>query len=228
VKCPICRFEAASDSPFCSQCGTRIAVPEDGALFATRSMTAPSNLHQPGRLVGGRYKLLNIIGQGGMGVVFKAEDTKLRRTVALKFLPEEIGRDPEAKKRFLREAQAAAILDHPNICPVYEVDESEGEMFLTMAFIEGRSLKERIAESPLPLIEVLNVAAHVAEGLKAAHEKGVVHRDIKPANIMLNREGQVRITDFGLASVEGGAGAPPSWTSPRGWGWVSRRGRRLK
>jgi TolB-like protein/predicted Ser/Thr protein kinase/Flp pilus assembly protein TadD len=168
-------------------------------------MTAPSNLHQPGRLVGNRYKLLNIVGQGGMGVVFKAEDTKLRRTVALKFLPEEIGRDPEAKKRFLREAQAAAILDHPNICPVYEVDESEGEMFLTMAFIEGRSLKERIAEGPLPLIEVLNVAVQVAEGLKAAQEKGVVHRDIKPANIMLNREGQVRITDFGLASVEGGA-----------------------
>ena len=168
-------------------------------------MTAPSNLHQPGRLVGSRYKLLNIVGQGGMGVVFKAEDTKLRRTVALKFLPEMIAADPEAKKRFLREAQAAAILDHPNICPVYEVDESEGEMFLTMAFIEGRSLKERIAEGPLPLIEVLNVAVQVAEGLKAAQEKGVVHRDIKPANIMLNREGQVRITDFGLASVEGGA-----------------------
>jgi TolB-like protein/Tfp pilus assembly protein PilF/tRNA A-37 threonylcarbamoyl transferase component Bud32 len=205
MKCPKCQSEAASDSPFCSQCGTRIERVEDGALFATRSITAPSNLHQPGRLVGGRYKLLSVAGHGGMGVVFKAEDTKLLRTVALKFLPEEISRDPEAKKRFLREAQAAAILDHPNICPVYEVDESEGEMFLTMAFIEGRSLKERIAEGPLPLIEVLNVAVQVAEGLKAAHEKGVVHRDIKPANIMLNREGQVRITDFGLASVEGGA-----------------------
>lgn len=140
-----------------------------------------------------------------MGVVIKAEDTKLRRTVALKFLPEEIGRDPEAKKRFLREAQAAAILDHPNICPVYEVDESEGEMFLTMAFIEGRSLKERVAEGPLPLIEVLNIAVQVSEGLEAAHEKGVVHRDVKPANIMLNWEGQVRIMDFGLASLEGGA-----------------------
>jgi TolB-like protein/Flp pilus assembly protein TadD/predicted Ser/Thr protein kinase len=175
-------------------------------------MTAPQDRHQPGRLVGNRYKLLNIVGQGGMGVVFKAADAKLRRTVALKFLPEEIGRDPEAKKRFLREAQAAAILDHPNICPVYEVDESEGEMFLTMAFIEGSSLKERIAEGPLPLIEVLNVAAQVSEALKAAHEKGVVHRDVKPANIMLNREGQVRITDFGLASVEGGADLTRSQT----------------
>jgi len=130
-----------------------------------------------------------------MGVVYKAEDTKFRRTVALKFLPAATALDPEAKKRFLREAQAAAILDHPNICPVYEVDEAEGEMFLTMAFAEGRP----------PLIEALNIAVHVAEGLKAAHEKGVVHRDIKPANIMLGREGQVRITDFGLASLEGGA-----------------------
>jgi TolB-like protein/Flp pilus assembly protein TadD/predicted Ser/Thr protein kinase len=140
-----------------------------------------------------------------MGVVYKAEDTKLRRTVALKFLPADIAGDPEAKKRFLREAQAAAILDHPNICPVHEVDEAEGEMFLTMAFVEGRSLKERIAEGPLPLLEVLHISGQVAEALKAAHEKGVVHRDIKPANVMLNDEGQIRITDFGLASIEGGA-----------------------
>jgi len=139
-----------------------------------------------------------------MGVVFKAEDTKLRRTVALKFLPAAIALDPEAKKRFLREAQAAAILDHPNICPVYEVDDAEGEMFLTMAFVEGRSLKDRIAEGRLPLIETLSIAVQVAEGLKAAHERGVIHRDVKPANIMLGREGQVRITDFGLASLEGG------------------------
>ncbi len=139
-----------------------------------------------------------------MGIVFKAEDTKLRRTVAFKFLPETIAGDPQAKKRFLREAQAAAILDHPNICPVYEVDEAEGEMFLTMALIEGLSLKERIAEGPLPLIEVLNIAVQICEGLKAAHDRGVVHRDIKPANIMLGREGQIRITDFGLASLEGG------------------------
>jgi TolB-like protein/Tfp pilus assembly protein PilF/predicted Ser/Thr protein kinase len=204
VKCPSCGFEAGSDSHFCPKCGTKIGGPEDGELSATRSMTAHTGLHQPGRLVGGRYKLLDAVGHGGMGVVFKAEDTKLRRTVALKFLPAEIAGDPEAKKRFLREAQAAAILDHPNICPVYEVDESEGEMFLTMAFIEGRSLKDRIAEGRLPLVEVLNIAVQAAEGLEAAHERGVVHRDVKPANIMISRDGQVRITDFGLASVEGG------------------------
>jgi len=203
VKCPNCRFESPSESVFCPQCGTKIALLETGAAFGTR--TIASDAHRSGRIVGGRYKLLSVAGQGGMGVVFKAEDTKLRRTVALKFLPEEIGRDPEAKKRFLREAQASAILDHPNICPVYEIDEAEGGMFITMAFVEGRSLKDRIAEGPLPLIEVLDIAVQVVEGLKAAHEKGVVHRDIKPANIMLGREGQVRITDFGLASLEGGA-----------------------
>ncbi len=202
MKCLNCGFEAQSDSHFCPQCGSKVTRPEDAGISVTRSVGAGT--HQPGTLVGGRYRLVDTAGQGGMGVVFKAEDTKLRRTVALKFLPGEIGRDPEAKKRFLREAQAAAILDHPNICPVFEVDESGGEMFLTMAFIEGRSLKDRIAEGPLPLVEVLNIAAQVSEGLKAAHERGVVHRDIKPANIMLNTEGQVRITDFGLASLEGG------------------------
>jgi eukaryotic-like serine/threonine-protein kinase len=122
-----------------------------------------------------------------------------------KFLPAEIRADAQSKARFLREAQAAAALDHPNICPVYEVDQAGDEMFLSMAFIEGQSLKERIAEGPLPLVEVLAIACQIAEGLRAAHDKGVVHRDVKPANIMLNREGQVRITDFGLASLEGGA-----------------------
>jgi len=172
---------------------------------ATRTVTPPSDRHQPGDLVGGRYRILGTAGEGGMGVVYKAEDTRLGRSVALKFLPAPIARDPQAKKRFLREAQAAAILDHPNICPVYEVDEADADMFLTMAFVEGRNLKDRIAEGPLPLIGALAIAAQVAEGLKAAHEKGVIHRDIKPANIMLDREGQVRITDFGLASIEGGA-----------------------
>jgi len=167
-------------------------------------MSPPPGARRPGSLVGGRYRILGSAGEGGMGVVYKAEDTKLRRTVALKFLPAAIALDPEAKKRFLREAQAAAILDNPNICPVHEIDEAGGEMFLTMAFVEGRSLKDRIAEGRLPLVEVLGVAIQVAEGLRAAHERGVVHRDIKPANVMLGRQGQVRITDFGLASLEGG------------------------
>ena len=205
MKCPSCRSEVSTDGDFCPRCGTKVEALGEGGLSATRSFAAPEGRHQPGQLVGGRYKLLSAAGSGGMGIVFKAEDKKLRRTVALKFLPAEIGADPQAKMRFLREAQAAAGLDHPNICPVHEIDETGGEMFLTMAFIEGRSLKERIEKGPLPLIEVLNISAQIAEGLKAAHGRGVVHRDVKPANIMLNREGQVRVTDFGLASVEGGA-----------------------
>jgi len=205
MKCPKCASDNTDNSKFCNNCGTSFGIEEQPGFSATKTLETPIQGTAKGSLVAGKYRILEEIGRGGMGIVYKAEDTKLRRTVALKFLPEEISRDPQAKKRFLREAQAAAILDHPNICPVHEVDEAEGEMFLTMAFIEGHSLKERIAEGPLPLIEVLNIAVQVCEGLKTAHEKGVVHRDIKPANIMLNLEGQVRITDFGLASLEGGA-----------------------
>ena len=134
-----------------------------------------------------------------MGVVYKAEDTKLRRTVALKFLRPDAIEDAEAKERFLREAQAAAGLDHPNICTVYEIDEVEGETFLAMAYIEGRTVKEKIRDRPLKLDEAIDIAVQTAEGLKAAHQKGVVHRDIKPANLMLTEEGQLKIMDFGLA-----------------------------
>jgi TolB-like protein/Tfp pilus assembly protein PilF/predicted Ser/Thr protein kinase len=203
AKCPACGFDASSDSHFCPRCGARFMAAGDGAISVTKSLSPPG-AHPPGSFFAGRYKIIGAAGEGGMGVVYKAEDAKLGRTVALKFLPAALARDPEAKKRFLREARAAAILDHPNICPLYEVDEAEGEMFLTMAFVEGRSLKERVAEGRLPLVEAVGIAVQAAEGLRAAHERGVVHRDVKPANIMLGRDGQVRITDFGLASVEGG------------------------
>ena len=147
------------------------------------------------------YKILEKIGEGGMGVVYKAEDTKLRRTVALKFLPAELTRDEEAKERFVQEAQAAAAIDHPNICIIYEINESEGKTFISMAYIKGQSLKEKIASGPVELEEVLDIAIHTAEGLKEAHENGIVHRDIKPANIMLTKKGQVKIMDFGLADA---------------------------
>jgi len=205
LSCPKCRFENPAGAVYCAKCATKLDAAGSGEGFSfTRTIAGPEDRYRPGRMIGGRYKLQTIAGRGGMGVVFKAEDTKLRRTVALKFLPEEFSRAPEAKERFLREAQAAAILDHPHICPIYEVDETEGETFFTMAFIDGPSLKDKIAAGPLPFLEVLDIASQISEGLKAAHEKGVVHRDIKPANIMLSREGQARIADFGLASLEGG------------------------
>ncbi len=145
------------------------------------------------------YKILGELGGGGMGVVYKAEDTKLKRIVALKFLrPFVLGSEDE-KSRFVHEAQAAAALDHPNICTVHEIDEVEGQTFIAMAYIKGQSLKEKIESGPLKLDEALDIALQLAEGLQAAHEKGIVHRDIKSANVMVAENGQVKITDFGLA-----------------------------
>ena len=147
------------------------------------------------------YKILSELGRGGMGVVYKAEDTKLERLVALKFLAAHAIEDPEHKARFVREAKAAARLDHQNICPVYEIDEADGQTFLAMAYLEGQTLKHKIAERPLKLDEALDIAIQTAQGLKAAHQNEVVHRDIKPANLMLTEEGQVKIMDFGLAQL---------------------------
>jgi len=150
------------------------------------------------------YKILEKIGEGGMGVVYKAEDTKLKRSVALKFLPPEWTRDQEAKQRFIQEAHAAAALDHPNICTVYEINEAEGRIFIAMAYVEGQSLKDRLPSGPLGTDEALEIVTQVAEGLKKAHAKGIIHRDIKPANIMLTDDGLAKIMDFGLAKLEWG------------------------
>ena len=136
-----------------------------------------------------------------MGVVYKAEDTKLKRPVALKFLRSELLEDEEHKERFLREAQAAAALDHPNICTVYEIDEADGQTFLSMAYLEGETVKEKIKARPLKLQEALDIAIQTAQGLQAAHEKGVVHRDIKSANLMVTPQGTVKVMDFGLAQL---------------------------
>ncbi len=157
-----------------------------------------------------------------MGVVYKAEDTKLKRTVALKFLPPELTHVSEVKERFMREAQAAAALDHPHICTVYEFDETEEKTFISMAYIEGQSLKKKIESGPFELDEALRIATQVAEGLQEAHKKGVVHRDIKSSNIMVDERGQAKIMDFGIArSLESksitGAGVmigTPEYMSP--------------
>jgi len=149
----------------------------------------------------GHYQILEKLGEGGMGVVYKAEDTKLERTVALKFLAEHLLNDEDAKQRFLREAKAAAALSHPNICHVYEIDEANGKTFIAMEFLEGEPLEERIAKGPLPIKDALDIARQVAEGLQAAHEKNVVHRDIKPANILIDAKGRAVVMDFGLARL---------------------------
>jgi len=149
------------------------------------------------------YKILEKLGEGGMGVVYKAEDTKLKRIVALKFLPSSIMASEAEKTRFVHEAQAAAALNHPNICTIYEIDEVEGQSFIAMEFVEGQSVKAKIEAGPLKLDEALNIAMQAAEGLQAAHEKKITHRDIKPANIMITPKGQAKIMDFGLAKLAG-------------------------
>ena len=149
------------------------------------------------------YKVLEKLGEGGMGVVYRAEDTRLKRPVALKFLKHEAVSDSVEKKRFLHEAQAAARLDHPNICAVHEVDHIVGQSFIAMAFVDGPSLREKLEGGPLEIEDVLNISRQIAEGLNEAHEKGIVHRDIKPANIMLTTKGQVKLMDFGLAKLSG-------------------------
>ena len=147
------------------------------------------------------YKITEKLGEGGMGVVYKAEDTKLKRKVAIKFLAPHLVRDEEGRKRFEREAMAAAALDHPNVCTVYEIDEADGRTFIVMAFLEGQPLSERIQEGPLKLTEALSIAIQMAEGLEAAHEKGITHRDIKPDNVMVDAKGRAIIMDFGLARL---------------------------
>jgi eukaryotic-like serine/threonine-protein kinase len=181
---------------------TRLEIP---SAASGRQRTVEDTASLAGRTLS-HYRILGPIGGGGMGIVYKAEDLHLARTVALKFLPPELTRDPEAKARFLQEARAASVLDHPNICTIHEVGETpDGRLYLSMPCYEGETLRQRIERGPLPIEEAIDIAEQIARGLAKAHRGGIVHRDIKAANLMVTSDGVVKILDFGLAKLAGSA-----------------------
>jgi dienelactone hydrolase/predicted Ser/Thr protein kinase len=213
MECPNCHADNTDDSRFCSHCGTQFGIGETLPASPTRTLTTPLPLVPAGALIAGKYKIVDEIGRGGMGVVFKAEDIRLQRTVALKFLPANLADSAELKERFLIEARAAAALSHPNICVIHEVGESEERPYIAMEYVEGETLRELIKKKPLSKEQVLSITSQVASGLAEAHHKGIVHRDIKSANIMVTAKGQAKVMDFGLAKLRGGSSLTRSQTT---------------
>jgi len=179
----------------------------------TKTLVTPPPVLSKGSLVAGKYRIIEEIGQGGMGVVYKAEDLKLKRFVALKFLPPHLANFPELKGRFLIEAQAAAALSHPNICVIHEVGESDENPYIAMEYVEGETLRDKVKKGPLKTEAAVTIASQVAGGLGEAHNRGIIHRDIKSANIMVTDKGQAKVMDFGLAKLRGGSSLTKSQTT---------------
>jgi eukaryotic-like serine/threonine-protein kinase len=193
MRCPQCQSENPETARYCGRCST---------VVMERPAAAAHGL-EAGRVLAGKYEVAEEIGRGGMGVVYRARDLRLKRWVALKFLPPHMADADELRDRFLIEAQAAAALSHPNICVIHEVAETDGRPFIAMEYVAGETLRDRIARGPVAIDEVLTVIMQVVAGLDEAHRKGIIHRDIKSGNIMVTEAGHARIMDFGLARLEG-------------------------
>ena len=199
IKCPKCQADNTDTARFCSNCAKQLTSAGQPIAALTKTLETPAYVLSKGSVVAGKYRILEEIGRGGMGVVYEAEDTKLARKVAIKVLPGIFTQDPERLARFEREARVLASLNHPNIAAIHGVEEAEGKRFLVLELVEGETLAERLSRGPLPVEEALEVCLQIAEGLEGAHEKNIIHRDLKPSNIKITPGGKVKILDFGLA-----------------------------
>ncbi len=202
MKCPKCQHENPEDSTFCGKCAVRLD--HEAQPSFTKTIETSREELTPGTRLAGRYRIIEELGRGGMGKVYRAEDTSLSRQVAIKVLPEEFANNPERLARFKREARLLAALSHTNIASIYGIEEFEGRRFLVLELAEGETLRDGLEKGPLPMDAVLETCRQIAEGLEAAHEKGIVHRDLKPGNVMVSAEGKIKILDFGLAKAYAG------------------------
>ncbi len=213
MKCPRCDSENNDASRFCGNCAAPLHPAGPEAPSLTKTLETRVRVMKAGSVVAAKYRVLEEVGAGGMGVVCKAEDVKLKRFVALKFLPPHLVDSPELKERFLIEAQAAAALNHPNICVIHEVGEDQGRPYIAMEFVEGETLRDRIRRGPLDPGDAVGLVDQVAAGLGEAHNKGIIHRDVKSANIMVTSQGRAKVMDFGLAKLRGGSSLTKSQTT---------------
>jgi serine/threonine-protein kinase len=200
MKCPKCNTENPGTSSYCADCGTQLTQQKDTPAV-TKTLETPFPQLTKGTSLANRYKIIEELGKGGMGEVYLAEDTNLKRQVAIKVLPQPFALDKERLARFEREARLLASLNHPNIATIHGLEKSDGQQFLVMELVEGETLTEQIQKGPLPVEEALEVCRQIAEGLESAHEKGIIHRDLKPSNVQVTPEGKVKILDFGLAKA---------------------------